>query len=141
MPWIGSGRAHRRRREAACAARRGGCCAGLRWAGPKGARLASAPWNGCTPRGDASRPTDLLRAEIVAIGVTGALASDDSHADTQGNSLDGALDDRFVNAKAAGGQVFEVQIGVIAAGGQSLVEIRLEVVLGDAELLPEEGIG
>ncbi len=58
---------------------------------------------------------NLLRAEIVAIGVAGALARDHPHAHAQGNSLYRALDDRFVDAEAAGCQVFEVQIGVVPA--------------------------
>ena len=53
--------------------------------------------------------------EVVAVGVAGALPGDDANADAQGDALGGALDDRFVDADGAGGEVFEVQVGVIAA--------------------------
>jgi hypothetical protein len=46
-----------------------------------------------------------------------------------------------VDAQVAGGQVFKVEIGVIAAGCEGFGKIRFEIVLRDAKLLAEEGIG
>ena len=84
---------------------------------------------------------NLFGAEIVAVGVAGALARDHAHADAQGNALGRALDDGFIDAELAGGEVFEVEVGVLAAGAQGFREVRLQIVLGDAELLAKEGVG
>ncbi len=43
--------------------------------------------------------------------------------------------------KLTGGEVFEVEVGVIAAGGERFGKVGFEIVLGDAKLLAEEGIG
>ncbi len=63
---------------------------------------------------------DFFGAQVVAVGVAGALARDHAHADAERDALDGALDDGFVDAELAGGEVFEVQVGVIAAGREGL---------------------
>jgi len=52
-----------------------------------------------------------------------------------------ALDDGFVDAQLAGCQVFEVQVGVFATGGERPSEIRFEIVFRDAKLLAKKGIG
>ena len=83
--------------------------------------------------GDARGFADLLRAEIVAIGVAGALARDHADADAQRDALGGALDDGFVDADGTGGEVFEVEVGIVAARGEGFGEVGLQVVLGDAE--------
>ena len=67
-------------------------------------------------RGDSRGLADLVRTQIVAIGVAGALADEDADAHAQLDSLRGALDDAFVDADGAGGQIFEIQVGVLASG-------------------------
>jgi len=91
----------------------------------------------CDARGFA----DFFRTEIVAVGVAGTVARDHAHADAKGDALHRALDDGFIDAEAAGGEVFEVEIGVVAAGGEGFGEVGLEVVFGEAEFLAEEGGG
>ena len=49
-------------------------------------------------RRDLRRVPDLLRAQIVAVGVSGALPRDDAYADAERNALGGALDDGFIDA-------------------------------------------
>ena len=89
-------------------------------------------------RGHARGFADLLGAEIVAIGVAGALARDDANADAQRHALAGALDDAFVDADGAGGEVFEIQIGVLSAGRERFAQVGLQITLGDAEFRGEE---
>ena len=58
---------------------------------------------------------NLLRAEVVAVGVASALACDHTHTDAHSDAFGGALDDLLINTNGAGGDVFEIQVGVFAA--------------------------
>ena len=69
-------------------------------------------------RGHVSGIEDLFGAEIVAVGVAGAFAGDDANADAQRDALGGAFDDAFIDADGSGGEVFEVEVGILAAGGE-----------------------
>ena len=80
--------------------------------------------------GHARGLADLLRGQIVAIGVAGALARDHAHADAQRHALRGALHDGFVDADGAGEQVFEIQIGVIAALRKRFGQVAFQVAAG-----------
>ena len=55
--------------------------------------------------------------------------------------LSGALDDGFVNADGTGGEVFEVEIGIVSASRQGLGKVILQIMLRDAEFRGKEGIG
>ena len=92
-------------------------------------------------RRDLRRVPDLLRTQIVAVGVAGAFARDDAHADAERNALRRALDDRFVDADGAGGEVFEVEVGIVAAAPQRFGEIVFQIPPRDAELSGEKRIG
>ena len=83
---------------------------------------------------------DLFRGEVVAVGVAGALAGDDADADAHGNALRGALDHGFIDADGAGLEVLEVEVGVIAALGQSFTQIALQVLPGDIETRCKNGV-
>ena len=82
---------------------------------------------------DVGGVADLLRAEVVAVGVAGALAGDDADADAQRDALGRALDDRFVDADGTGGKVFEVEVGVIAARGERFGKVVFQIPPRDAE--------
>jgi hypothetical protein len=60
--------------------------------------------------------TNLPRAEVVTIGVSSALAGDDANADAQRDALAGAFDDSFIDADGAGGEIFEIKIGLVYPG-------------------------
>ena len=92
-------------------------------------------------RGHVRGLADLLRAEVVAVGVAGALAGDDAHADAQRDALRRALDDGLIDADGTGGQVFEIQVGVVAAPGQRFGKVVFQIPPRDAETHGEKGIG
>ena len=76
-----------------------------------------------------------LGAEIVGVGVAGALAGEDADAAAGAGALAGGFDDLLVDAERGGGDGLEVEVGVVAAGGEGLAEAALEQALGDAEFL------
>ena len=92
-------------------------------------------------RGDLRGMADFFRAEIVAVGVAGAFARDDAHADAERNALRGALDDRFIDADGTGGEVFEIEVGIVAAAPQRFGEVGFQIPPRDAEFSGEKGIG
>ena len=75
--------------------------------------------------------------EVVGVGVAGALAADDADAAAGADSLAGGLDERFVDADRGRGNRFEVEVGVVASGGEGFAEAALEQPLGDAEFVEE----
>ena len=81
---------------------------------------------------------NLFGTQIVAIGVSGALAGDYADADAERNALRGALDDGFVHADVAGGQILEVQIGVVAAAGKRFIQIAFQIAFGDVKPAAEK---
>jgi hypothetical protein len=104
-------------------------------------RLFDFGGTGGDERRDLRRTPDFLRAEVVAVGVSGALSRDDAHADAERNALRCALDDRFVDADGTGGEVFEIEVGIVAAPAQGFREITFQIALRDAKFSREEGIG
>src|SRR5262249_34576967 len=73
--------------------------------------------------------------------VTGAFSGDNANADAELDTLRRGLDDAFVNADGGGGKIFEIEIGILAACRESFVEVKLKVVLREAEFLGEKGLG
>ena len=57
---------------------------------------------------------DFGGAEVVAVGVAGAFAGDDADSGAHADAFGGAFDDLLVDAEGAGGEVFEVDVGVVA---------------------------
>ena len=83
---------------------------------------------------------DAFGREIIAVGVAGFLSRNDSHAHAKGDALHGALYDGFVHANAAGGEIFEVEVGIIATRRQGFGQPALEISGGNGKLSPEERI-
>ncbi len=88
-------------------------------------------------RGGARGVEKALGAEVVGIGVAGALAGEDADAAAGADALAGGFDDLLVDAQRGGGNRLKIKVGVVAAGGESLAQAALEQPLGDAELLKE----
>ena len=78
-----------------------------------------------------------LGAEVVGVGVAGALAGEDADAAAGAGALRGGFDDLLVDAERGGGDRLEVKVGVVAAGGEGLAEAALQQALGEAEFLKE----
>jgi hypothetical protein len=57
-----------------------------------------------------------LGAEIVSVGVAGALAGEDADAAAGAGALAGGFDDLLVDTERGGGDRLEVEVGVVAAG-------------------------
>ncbi len=74
-------------------------------------------------RRDARRFANFLGTQIVAVGVAGALARNDAHADAEAHALGRALDDPFVDADGGGGQIFEIKVGIFAARGERFAQV------------------
>ena len=75
-----------------------------------------------------------IGAEVVGVGVAGALAGEDANAAADADALGGGLDDAFVHAEGGGGDGLEVEIGELSAGGKRFAEAALEQALGEAEV-------
>ena len=65
-------------------------------------------------------------------------ADPDADSDAEGDALGSGLDDAFVDPDHAGGEVFEVEIGVIAALRERFGQVALEVRPLDPEASGEE---
>jgi hypothetical protein len=85
--------------------------------------------------GGAGGVEQALGAEVVGVGVAGALAGEDADAAAGADALAGGLDDLLVDAERGGGDGLEVEVGVVAAGGERLAQAALQQALGDAEFL------
>ena len=85
--------------------------------------------------GGAGGVEQALGAEIVGVGVAGALAGEDADAAAGAGALAGGFDDLLVDAEGGGGDGLEVEVGVVAAGGEGFAQAALEQALGDAEFL------
>ncbi len=57
------------------------------------------------------------------------------------NALSGGFHYGFIDADGAGGQVFEVEVGIIAALREGFCQMGFQVAAGDLKTLGEEGIG
>jgi hypothetical protein len=69
--------------------------------------------------GGAGGVEQALGAEIVSVGVAGALAGEDADAAAGAGALAGGFDDLLVDAEGGGGDGLEVEVGVVAAGGEA----------------------
>src|SRR5205823_3635989 len=83
---------------------------------------------------------DLLRREVVGIGIPRLLARHDSHAATHVDPFGGGLNQRFVNHNRGGGGVLEVEVSVVAALGKRLRKVLFQIGLSQAVTLEEESI-
>ena len=73
--------------------------------------------------------------EIVGIGVAGALAREHANAAAGAGALAGGFHDLLVDPQRGGRHRLEVEVGVVASGGQGLAQAALQEALGDAEFL------
>ena len=64
--------------------------------------------------GDVGGFADFGGGEVVAVGVAGAFAGDDADSGAHADAFGGAFYDLLVDAEGAGGEVFEVDVGVVA---------------------------
>ena len=85
-------------------------------------------------RGGAGGAQQAFGGEVVGVGVAGALAGDDADAAAGADSLAGGFDEGLVDADGGRGDGFEVEVGVVATGGEGFAEAALEEALGEAEL-------
>ncbi len=88
---------------------------------------------GCGARG----AEQAVGGEIVGVGVAGALAGDDADAAAYADALAGGLDEGLVDAERGGGNGLEVEVGVVAAGGEGLAETAFHQAFGETEFLDE----
>ena len=87
------------------------------------------------------RLADLLRREIVAVGIPRAPARNHPYPDAHGDPLRSALDHGFIEADGAGEQVFEVQVRVVAPPGKRVRQIAFQVPSRDIEARGEYRLG
>ena len=76
-----------------------------------------------------------LGAQVVGVGIAGALAAQHPHPASRACSLTGRLHNLLVNAQRRRRYRFKVQIGVVASGRKRLAQAALQQPLGDAEFL------
>ncbi len=88
-------------------------------------------------RGGAGGAQQAFGGKVVGVGVAGSLAGDDADAAAGGDSLAGGLDEGFVDADGGRGDGFEIEVGVVASGGEGFAEAAFEEALGEAELFKE----
>jgi hypothetical protein len=88
--------------------------------------------------GDRGRSTagvrNLFGAEVVRIGVPSPLSGDDPDADPKRYALCSAFYDRLIDTDRACGEVFEVDISIVAAGVKSLGKVTFQVALCNSKL-------
>ena len=76
-----------------------------------------------------------LRAQIVGVGIAGALAAQHANAASGARSLAGRFHNLLVHAQRRRRNRLKVKVGVVAAGAQRLAQAALQQPLGDAEFL------
>src|SRR5271170_2396318 len=76
-----------------------------------------------------------FRREIVGVSIAGALTGDDANAAAGADSLAGGLDQRLIDADRGRGDRLEVEVGIVAAGGERLTQAAFEEAFGKAEFL------
>ncbi len=91
------------------------------------------------PAGDQGRGArgaqQPLGGKIVGVGVAGALPGDNANAAARAHALAGRFDQRLVDRDRGRGDRLEVEVGVIAAGGERLAQAPLEQPLGQTKSL------
>jgi len=76
-----------------------------------------------------------LGAQIVGIGVAGALARQHADAAAGAGALAGGFDNLLVNTESCCHDRLKIQVGVVAAGRERLAQAALEQALGNSEFL------
>ena len=89
-------------------------------------------------RRGARRAQNFFRRQVVGVGVAGTLAGDDPDSAACRNALRGRFHHGFIERDGGGGEIFEVQIGVIAARAQRRSQIALQVGFVEPILLKEK---
>ena len=89
-------------------------------------------------RRGARRAQNFFRRQVVGVGVAGTLAGDDSDSTACRNALRGRFHHGFIERDGGGGEIFEVQIGVVAARAQRRAQIALQVGFIEPILLKEK---
>ena len=79
-----------------------------------------------------------LRRKIVGVGIAGALSGNDAHAAARRNPLRGGLHQRLIHHQRGRGQVFEIEVGVIAARRKRRGQISFEIMIRKPVVLEEE---
>ena len=87
--------------------------------------------------GGAGGAQEAVGGEVVGVGVSGALAGEDTDTTADADALAGGLDQRLVDAQRGGGDGLEVEVRVLAAGGERFAQATLHQPLGEAELFNE----
>ena len=80
---------------------------------------------------------EAVGGEIVGVGVSGSLAGEDTDAAAEADALGGGFDEGLVDAEGGGGDGLEVEVGVVATGGESFAEAALHKAFGDSQLVDE----
>src|SRR5205809_1416648 len=86
----------------------------------------------------ACRAQNSLWRQIVGIGVSGAVPGEHPHSASSRNTLGCGLHNGLINADGGGGQVFKIEIGIVAARRERLGKIALQISRGDSEFLKEK---
>ncbi len=89
-------------------------------------------------RRGASGMKNALRRKVVGVGIPSALAGNHAYAAARRNSLRGRLHQRLIHHQRGRGQVFEVEVGVIAARRKRGGEINLKIVIRKPVVVKEE---
>ena len=88
-------------------------------------------------RGGAGGMEQAVGAEIVGVGVAGALTAEDADAAAGAGALRGGFDDLLIDSEGGGGDRFEVKIGVVAAGRERFAQAAFQQALGESEFIKE----
>ena len=86
-------------------------------------------------RGGAGGVEQAFGAEIVGVGVSGALARENADAAAGAGALRGRFYDLLIDAESRCSNRLEVEVGVVAACTKGLAQAAFQEALGDAKLL------
>jgi hypothetical protein len=78
--------------------------------------------------------------KIVRIGIARALTGNHAYTTAGGNALRSRLDHGLIHQQRSGGEIFEIEVGIVAAGRKRGREVMFEVVFGDAVVVEEEAL-
>ena len=76
-----------------------------------------------------------LGAEVVGVGVAGALAGEDADAAAGADALAGGFNNLLVHAQRGGRNRLEVEVGVVSASREGLAQATFKKPLGEAEFV------
>ena len=77
---------------------------------------------------------EAIGAEVVGVGVAGALAGENANAAADADALGGGLDDAFVHAEGGRGDSLEVKVGELSTGRKGFSKTAFQKPLGEAEM-------